>query len=56
MGGGRALGVAYVNNAPTDVIHAEVAMAADGQDGITGHIRARLTATGITWETLELSR
>jgi hypothetical protein len=51
MGGGRALGVVYVNNAPTDVIHAEVAMAADGQDGIQGHIRARITATGITWET-----
>jgi Big-like domain-containing protein len=50
MGGGRALGVVYVNNAPADIIHAEVAMAADGQDGITGHIRARLTATGITWE------
>jgi uncharacterized protein DUF4082/Big-like domain-containing protein len=50
MGGGRALGVAYVNNAPNDFIHAEVALAADGQDGITGHIRARLTATGITWE------
>jgi hypothetical protein len=51
MGGGRALGVAYVNNAPVDVIHAEVAIAANGQDGITGHIRARLTATGIVWET-----
>ena len=50
MGGGRALGIAYVNNAPIDVVHAEVAMAANGQDGITGHIRARLTATGITWE------
>ena len=50
MGSGRALGIAYVNNAPDDVIHAEVALAADGQDGITGHIRARLTATGITWE------
>ena len=51
MGGGRALGVAYINNAPVDVIHAEVAIAANGQDGITGHIRARLTATGIVWET-----
>ena len=51
MGGGRALGIAYVNNAPVDVIHAEVAIAANGQDGITGHIRARLTATGIVWET-----
>jgi Bacterial Ig domain len=50
MGGGRALGVVYVNNAPTDVIHAEVALAWDGQDGVQGHIRARLTATGITWE------
>ena len=50
MGSGRALGIAYVNNAPDDVIHAEVALAADGQDGITGHIRARLTATSITWE------
>jgi hypothetical protein len=50
MGSGRALGVVYVNNAPTDVVHAEVAMAADGQDGVQGHIRARLTATGITWE------
>ena len=51
MGSGRALGIAYVNNAPVDVIHAEVAIAANGQDGITGHIRARLTATGIVWET-----
>jgi hypothetical protein len=50
MGGGRALGIAYVNNPPTDIIHAEVAIAANGQDGITGHIRARLTATGVTWE------
>jgi hypothetical protein len=51
MGSGRALGVVYINNAPTDIVHAEVAMAFDGQDGATGHIRARLTATGITWET-----
>jgi Bacterial Ig domain len=50
MGGGRALGIAYINNAPNDIVHAEVALAADGQDGITGHIRARLTATGIAWE------
>jgi len=50
MGGGRALGIVYINNAPADIIHAEVAMAADGQDGISGHIRARLTAAGITWE------
>ena len=51
MSGGRALGVVYVNNAPMDVVHAEVAMGADGQDGITGHIRARVTSTSITWET-----
>jgi len=51
MGSGRALGVAYVNNAPIDVVHAEVAMAFDGQAGTTGHIRARVTATSITWET-----
>jgi hypothetical protein len=31
MGGGRALGIVYVNNAPTNVVHAEVAMAFDGK-------------------------
>jgi len=49
MGGGRALGVAYVNNAPTDVVHAEVAMAFNGQNGLTAHIRATVTATTIQW-------
>ena len=44
MGSGRALSVAYINNAPIDVIHAEIAMAADGGDGTTGHIRAKVTA------------
>ena len=51
MGSGRALGVAYINNAPTDVIHAEIAMASDGANGLTGHIRATVTATSITWGT-----
>ena len=51
MGGGRALGVAYLNNAPTDVVHAEVAMAFDGQNGLTAHIRATVTATSIQWST-----
>jgi len=50
MGSGRALGVAYVNNAPVDAVHAEIAMAFDGQDGLTGHIRATVTATSIAWE------
>jgi hypothetical protein len=50
MGGGRALAVAYVDNAPIDVIHADISMAFDGQNGRTGHIRAKLTATTITWE------
>jgi hypothetical protein len=50
MGGGRALGVAYINNAPTDAVHAEIAMASDGLNGLTGHIRATVTATSITWE------
>jgi beta-lactam-binding protein with PASTA domain len=51
MGGGRALGVAYVNNAPTDAVHAEIAMAYDGQNGLTAHIRATVTATSIQWST-----
>jgi len=51
MGGGRALGVAYVNNSPVDVIHADISMAFDGQDGRTGHIRAVVTGTSITWST-----
>src|SRR4051812_21970060 len=50
MSGGRALSIAYVDNAPADVIHAEVAMAFDGQNGLTGHIRATVTATSIVWE------
>jgi Big-like domain-containing protein len=50
MGGGRALGIAYVNNAPVDVVHAELAMAADGANGLTAHIRAKLTANSVTWE------
>lgn len=50
MGSGRALSVAHINNSPTDVIHAEIAMAADGGDGTTGHIRAKVTGTTITWE------
>ena len=49
MGSGRALGVAYLNNAPADVVHAEVAMAFDGQNGVTAHIRATVTATTIAW-------
>ncbi|HMF95665.1 MAG TPA: Ig-like domain-containing protein [Vicinamibacterales bacterium] len=49
MGGGRALGVAYINNNPVDVVHAEIAMAYDGQDGLVAHVRATVTATGITW-------
>ena len=51
MGGGRALGVAYLDNAPVDVIHADISIAFDGQNGRTGHIRARVTGTTITWET-----
>ena len=51
MGAGRALGVAYINNAPTDAVHAEVAMAFDGQNGLTAHIRATVTATAIQWST-----
>ncbi|PYR88816.1 MAG: hypothetical protein DMF84_26875 [Acidobacteria bacterium] len=49
MGGGRALGVAYLDNSPVDVIHADISMAFDGQDGRTGHIRAVVTGTSITW-------
>ena len=49
MGSGRALGVAYIDNAPVDVVHAEIAMAFDGQNGLTGHIRATVTATSIAW-------
>ncbi len=49
LGGGRALGVAYINNSPVDVIHADISMAFDGQDGRTGHIRAVVSGTTITW-------
>jgi len=51
MSSGRALGVAYLDNAPLDVVHAEVAMAFNGQNGLTAHIRATVTATSIAWET-----
>lgn len=50
MGGGRALSVAYLNNGGVDVIHAEIAMAYDGQDGTVAHIRGRLSAGAMTWE------
>jgi len=49
LGGGRSLGIAYVNNSPADVIHADISMAFDGQDGRTGHVRAIVTGTSITW-------
>ncbi len=49
LGGGRSLGIAYLNNSPVDVIHADISMAFDGQDGRTGHIRAVVTGTSITW-------
>ncbi|HMF97418.1 MAG TPA: PASTA domain-containing protein, partial [Vicinamibacterales bacterium] len=49
--GGRSLGVAYLNNSPTDVIHADISMAFDGQNGRTGHIRAVVTGTTIAWGT-----
>src|SRR3954471_2190116 len=51
LAGGRSLGVAYVNNSPVDVIHADISMAFDGQDGRTGHIRGVVTGTTITWST-----
>jgi Big-like domain-containing protein/fibronectin type III domain protein len=50
MGGGRALGVVYLNVGGADVVHAEVAMAANGQNGLTAHIRAVVGATAIAWE------
>src|SRR3954466_15042462 len=50
MGGGRGLGVVSLNEGGVDVVHAEMAMAADGQNGLTAHIRATVTATAITWE------
>jgi hypothetical protein len=49
LGGGRSLGIAYLNNSPVDVVHADISMAFDGQDGRTGHIRAVVTGTTITW-------
>jgi hypothetical protein len=49
LGGGRSLGIAYLNNGPVDVIHADISMAFDGQDGRTGHVRAVVTGTSITW-------
>lgn len=55
MGAGRALGVAYINNNPADVLHAEVNMSYDGQDAVTGHIRAVLTGTSITWASWDYS-
>ena len=54
LGGGRSLAVAYVNNSPVDVIHADISMAFDGQNGRTGHIRAVVTGTTITWSTWNL--
>ena len=51
LAGGRSLGIAYVNNAPVDVVHADISMAFDGQDGRTSHIRAVVTGTTITWST-----
>ncbi len=54
MGGGRSLGIAYLDNSPLDVIHADISMAFDGQDGRTGHIRAVVTATSIAWESWDL--
>ena len=42
--------MAYLNNAGQDVIHAEIAMAIDGSDGTVGHIRGRLSAGTMTWE------
>ena len=51
LSGGQSLGVAYLNNAPTDAVHAEIAMAFAGQNGITAHIRATVTATAISWST-----
>jgi hypothetical protein len=42
-------GIAYLNNSPSDVIHADISMAFDGQDGRTGHVRAIVTGTSITW-------
>jgi PKD repeat protein len=50
MGDGRALSVAYLNNSPTDVVHAEIAMASDGANGLVAHIRAVVTASTVTWE------
>ncbi len=49
MGSGRALGVAYLDNNPTDVIHAELNMSSNGQDSITAHIRGVVTGTSIAW-------
>jgi uncharacterized protein YidB (DUF937 family) len=49
MGSGRALAIAYLNNNGSDVIHAEVAMAADGGNGRTAHIRATVGRNSITW-------
>jgi beta-lactam-binding protein with PASTA domain len=54
LGGGRSLGIAYLNNSPLDVIHADISMAFDGQDGRTGHIRAVVTGTSITWSSWNL--
>jgi PASTA domain-containing protein len=50
LGGGRSLGVAYLANGTVDVIHADISMAFDGQNGRTGHIRAVVTGTSIKWE------
>ncbi|HXI27519.1 MAG TPA: PASTA domain-containing protein, partial [Vicinamibacterales bacterium] len=47
--GGRSLGVAYLNNSPVDVIHADISMAFDGQNGRTAHIRAVVNGTSIAW-------
>jgi hypothetical protein len=50
MAGGRALGLAYLNNGSLDVLHADLSMAFDGQGGRTAHIRGVLGTSTVTWE------
>src|SRR4029078_4518733 len=51
LAGGRSLGVALRTVGTTDFVHVFVSAAFDGQVSSNGHIRAQLSATGITWPT-----
>src|SRR4029079_6189522 len=49
LGGGRSLGIAYVNNSPAAVIHAAISMAVAGQAGGAGPCRCTGPGGSLTW-------